>query len=129
MEQANTPPKGVKIGYILDRHGRTFSKSACDYVQLMAARDDPAYKTGPGVLFMFGPEYADPAVLAGAIEARKLDSMVAVYDEDMDAMATCKLGPGPDGIDAVLDVLRDAERRGVTSWEALHGTIRWKTEK
>lgn len=126
MDQARTAPEGVKIGYILDKHGRTFSKSACDYVQDMAARSEPEYKTGPGVLFLFGPEYGDPSILADSIEARKLDSLVAVYDEDLDTMAVCRHGPGPDGIDAVIAVLRDGAEKGLTSWETMHGSVNWE---
>lgn len=119
-------PAGAKIGYVLDRHGRAFSAGSCKAVQEIAAETDPDFKEGLGVLFLSGPEYQDPAVLAGSISERPLDTVVAVYDEDRDTMAICKMGPGPDGIQSVLDVLEKAAGTGATSWQALHDAVNWE---
>lgn len=119
-------PAGAKIGYILDREGRVFSEGSCRAVQEIAANADPGFKAGLGVLFLSGPEYQDPAVLAESISVRPMDTVVAVYDEDLDAMAVCKMGPGPDGIQSVIGVLEQASKDGASSWDALHKAVDWE---
>lgn len=79
---------------------------------------------GEGLSIMSGPDLNDPAALAGMLKAgNDTDMVVVILDHEL---VPCKTGPGPDGIQAVIDILETNIREGYgqTSWEALEQSIR-----
>ena len=120
----DTTQAAAKIGYVLDRDGRQFSYSSCSALQSIAAEKDPMFKNGLGMLFLSGPEYMDPGMLAAAILERPQDTLVAVYDEDRDMMGIC--AQDERSARRTAGTLEAAAGTGRTSWEVLHATIDWE---
>lgn len=84
---------------------------------------------GEDVCVMSGPELNNPAVLSAMLKAGNEKDMVVVIWPD--ELIPCRTGPGPDGIQAVIDILEQdiRENYGQTSWEALSQSIRENREE
>lgn len=79
---------------------------------------------GDDMSIMSGPSLNDPVALAAMLKEGNDSDMVIVVLPD--ELVPCKTGPGPDGIQAVIDILETDVRNdyGQTSWEALAQSIK-----
>lgn len=117
MDRTEMTTENVNV-YIVTREGREYTDEALDYVKEMLCETAPGL-TDSTFLFHMGRKLNDIDSLAHVLETGRDDSFVIVSMEK--DIVLCNYGPGPDGIQSVIDVLHKSKtvQPGETSWTVL----------
>lgn len=112
----------TRMIYAVTEDGAAPNVKGADALADIYAEMNPA-AAGEPVSVMSGPSLNDPAALASMLEAGREDDLVVVVFPG--ELVPCKTGPGPNGLQAVIGILKeDVEKNyGQTSWEALSQSI------
>lgn len=111
-----------RVIYIVTKNGKAPNEKGADIFMDIYREMNPNAVNEP-IAIISGPHLNNPAGLAAMLDAGRKNGLVIVVLPD--EIIPCKTGPGPDGLAAVIGILRENIEKGYgqTSWEALSQSI------